>query len=396
LIRRRTVFFVGLSQLVCWGASYYLIGVFGPAMAAESGLSASVVYGGFSAALLMMGVASPIAGRMIDRFGGRSVMTVGSCLGAIACAGLAMAESVVAHLAAWLCLGVAMRLMLYDAAFAALVRIGGPTARGPIAQITLLGGLASTTFWPIGHRLAADLGWRGALFVYSGFLIATVPLHLAIPATRYADAVSPGALQPKHLAATPADHAAAGVLFGLLVALTSLMSSGIAAHMIAILSGLGLAASLAVWTATLTGVAQSLARLGDVLSGSRVHPLDLNLLAAALLPVGFLCGLFSGESAAAAAAFALIYGVANGLLTITRGSLPLVLFDHRSYGTLLGKLLIPSFLLSAASPFAYALLIQRFGPRAALYASAALGMAALFSSLLLRRRFGPMRSRASE
>src|SRR5688500_10633916 len=175
VIERRVVFFIGLSQLVCWGASYYLIGVFGPAMAAEAGWSASIVYGGFSAALLMMGVASPIAGRLIDRFGGRWVMTAGSCIGAIACAGLAVAESVAGHFAAWLCLGVAMRLMLYDAAFAALARIGGPEARGPIAQITLLGGLASTAFWPIGHLLAADLGWRGALFVYSGFLIATVP-----------------------------------------------------------------------------------------------------------------------------------------------------------------------------------------------------------------------------
>ena len=58
-----------------------------------------------------------------------------------------------------------MRLTLYEAAFAALARIGGPDARRPISQITLLGGLASTVFWPIGHALAERLGWRGAVLV---------------------------------------------------------------------------------------------------------------------------------------------------------------------------------------------------------------------------------------
>src|SRR3546814_7118870 len=67
-------------------------------------------------------------------------------------------------LAAWICLGIAMRLTLYDAAFASLVRVGGHHARRPIAQITLLGGLASTVFWPLGHALVHYFDWRGALW----------------------------------------------------------------------------------------------------------------------------------------------------------------------------------------------------------------------------------------
>ena len=81
-----------------------------------------------------------------------------------------------------------MRAILYDAAFAALARIGGPDAGRPIAQVTLLGGLASTCFWPIGHLLADAFGWRGALAVYALIALATVPLHLAIPKGRYEDA----------------------------------------------------------------------------------------------------------------------------------------------------------------------------------------------------------------
>src|SRR5262245_23947377 len=169
LIARRTVFCLGLSQLICWGISYYLVGALGDLIAAELGWSASLVHGGFSAALVVMGLTSPAVGRAIDRHGGRAVMTAGSGVIAIGCIVLALADGVALYYAGWLCLGLAMRMTLYDAAFAALARIGGAAAKRPISQVTLLGGLASTVFWPIGHALAGPFGWRGAVLAYAGF-----------------------------------------------------------------------------------------------------------------------------------------------------------------------------------------------------------------------------------
>jgi MFS family permease len=163
LIASRTVVFLGISQLICWGTTYYLIGGFGGMIAAETGWSRDLVYGGFSAALLVMGFVSPLTGRLIDAYGGRSVMVAGSLLSALGCTGVALSHSLTLYYASWLCLGFAMRFTLYDAAFAALARIGGPYAKGPMSQITLFGGLASTTFWPLGHALASQLGWRGAV-----------------------------------------------------------------------------------------------------------------------------------------------------------------------------------------------------------------------------------------
>ena len=74
MISRRTVFCLGLSQLICWGITYHLIGALGERIAADLGWSRSLIYGGFSAALLVMGLASPLVGRSIDRHGGRVVM----------------------------------------------------------------------------------------------------------------------------------------------------------------------------------------------------------------------------------------------------------------------------------------------------------------------------------
>ena len=119
-ITRKLVLLLGVSQLVCWGISYYLIGIFGNAMAADLGLSLTVTYGGFTAALLVMGLTSTLIGRTIDRWGGRPVMVAGSLLSAAGCLGLAAATEVVGYYAAWVVLGLAMRTTLYDAAFAAL------------------------------------------------------------------------------------------------------------------------------------------------------------------------------------------------------------------------------------------------------------------------------------
>ncbi|MFC7399864.1 MFS transporter [Chelatococcus sp. GCM10030263] len=388
MILRRTVLCLGLAQLIAWGISYYLIGGFGEMIAADLGWSRDLVYGGFALALLVMGLTSPLAGRLIDRHGGRNVMIAGALLNAAGCITLALCHSLPVYYAAWICLGVAMRLTLYDAAFAALARIGGPEARRPIAQITLLGGLASTTFWPVGHFLADHFGWRGALLAYAGFALLTVPLHLAIPNGRYEDLAPREAVQ-KHrpLAASGRDLVLAGGLYAVITTLTNFLNAGMSAHMIAILTGLGVAASTAVWIATLRGVGQSSARLCEVLFGRRLHPLTLNLLASMLLPFAFIAGLYGGEFGAAAIAFAFLYGASNGIVTITRGTLPLVLFDHRTYGAFVGRLLAPSFVLSATAPLIYAVVIDRFGQAGALYLSIAVAAVTLTAAVLLKSLF---------
>ncbi|TXH35950.1 MAG: MFS transporter [Rhodospirillaceae bacterium] len=401
MIARHTVLYLGLSQLICWGTIYYLIGGFGDLMAADLGWSQSLVYGGFSLALLVMGLVSPLVGRLIDRYGGRIVMLVGSFCSALGCVILASAHGIAGYYAAWFCLGLAMRLTLYEAAFAALARIGGPLARRPISQITLLGGLASSVFWPIGHVLAEHLGWRGAVFVYAALALLTVPLHLAIPNRRYQPPAASGmsgdtppqshAPASTPLARTQQDRRLAGGLYALIAMCTNFLNAGMSAHMIALLGGLGLAAGIAVSTAALRGIGQSSARACEVLFGGRLHPLALNLVTIGLLPVCFLAGLFGGQWPLAAMSFAFLYGAGNGIATITRGTLPLVLFDPGSYGAITGKLLVPSFLAAAAAPLLYAFIIEHAGDFAAIWFSLVLGLATFAASLLLKWRFDPGR-----
>ena len=399
MIPRRTVACLSVAQLVSWGVSYHLIAVFGETIAADLGWSRPVAYGGLTLALVVTGVCSPVAGGAIDRLGGRPAMAAGSLFNALGCVGVAMAHHLPLYYAAWVSLGIGMRLTLYEAAFAALARIGGPEARRPMSQITLLGGLASTVFWPIGHALGERLGWRGALMAYAALALLTVPLHLTIPSARHGEAAGgPGRPHEAPLARTRRQRVIAGSLYALIATLAGFLNSGISPHLIALLTGFGLAASLAVWIASLRGVGQSSARIWEILFGRRIHPLTLNLLGVLLLPVCFAAGLLSGRFVVAAVALAFLSGAGNGILAITRGTLPLVLFDPRTYGAVTGRLLVPSLVLSAAAPITYAFVIDRAGETGALYLSIGLASLALAAAMALRAMFpatsgGPVASK---
>lgn len=381
MIDRGTVWRLGFGQLISWGVTYYLCGVLGGRIAADLGWSLTAVNGGFALALLVMGLISPVAGRLIESHGGRRAMTAGALLGAAGCAGLSASHSAIAFYLAWAVIGLAMRLTLYDAAFAALARIAGPNARRSMAQITLLGGLASTVFWPLGDALADMFGWRGAALAFGACSAASSLLYLTLPAGRYAapapTGADPASATPAGPGVDPASQRLAAVLYATATALVSVLNSAMSAHMIGILVGLGLALNAAVWTASLRGLGQTGARACEVAFGARAKSVDVNLVAAALLALCFPIALWSGAGLAAAGAFVLLFGAGNGLSSITRGTLPLAFFDPSTYGSLVGRLIAPSFVLAAAAPIGYAVLIERFGAASAVWLSAALGAATL-------------------
>jgi hypothetical protein len=86
----------------------------------------------------------------------------------------------------------------------------------------------------------------------------------------------------------------------------------------------------------------------------------------ALLPAGFLVALGWPGSPAAAALFVILYGCANGLMTIVRGALPLALFGSRGYGELLGAVAGPALAVAALAPMAFSALVQATDARTGL------------------------------
>ncbi|WP_137279162.1 MFS transporter [Pseudomonas rhizoryzae] len=350
----RAIWQLGLMQLLAWGLAFYLPGVYGPAMAAGLGWDARWVYGGFSLAMLTMGLVSPFSGAVIERLGGCRTLQLGLVLDALGCLGLAAAHSAPFFYLAWVILGVGMRLSLYDAAFATLARLAGDRSRAVMVRITLLGGLASAVFWPLGHWLLELLGWRLGLVVYAAIALVGLLLLLPLPNVR-------GRLPSSELPTLTggASPRLAGVLFATGMALIGFLSAGLSAHLPALLAERG----VPVEVAALWGIGQVCARLAELASGQRLSARQLNLLLGLGLPLSFALALASEGHLLLTAGFVFLYGALNGLVAVLRASLPLELFDRALYARLTGKLLAPSFLLSAAAPWCYALAREHWGDR---------------------------------
>jgi predicted MFS family arabinose efflux permease len=380
----RAVPVLGVTQIITWGSIYYTPVLVLPLVAQERGWSISFVMSGFSVGLLVAGLTSPYIGRAIDRFGGHVVMTLGSLIGALGLWLIAHAAGKPTYLAVWCVLGVAMAANLYDAAFGSLGRIFGVGARRPITALTLAGGFASTVSWPTTHFLLEAVGWRGTYLVYAALLaLVAAPLHALLPRHR-AEAQRPAAGDKEEPAKILPPHGLPFVLVATAFASYAFVPSGLAAHLLAIFSRSGIDAGTVVWIGAIFGPAQVGARLIEFAFGRDVHPLWVARFALSTLLCAFVV-LLLGISVPTAAIFALMFGGANGLVTITRGAVPLALFGAPGYGRLMGRLAGPWLLMQAAAPSVMAFVVDHANDRAALALAAVFAAGALACFVAIRR-----------
>jgi hypothetical protein len=144
------------------------------------------------------------------------------------------------------------------------------------------------------------------------------------------------------------------------------------------LQGIGLNAAEAVVIASLIGPGQVAGRVLEWTVGRRFGLLPRARVAALLLPAGTAILPLGGPIAATA--FALLYGMSNGVMTINRGTLPLALFGPNGYAAVLGWLAVPVLVAQAVAPTMAAPVVTALPALSVFLIAGALG---LFSSLLL-------------
>jgi MFS family permease len=376
---------LGAAQTLAWASSYYLPAMLAAPMARELGLATATIFAAFSLALVVSAVLGPLAGRLIDQHGGRPVLVGTNLVFALGLAGLGLAQGPWSVFVAWMVLGVGMGSGLYEAAFAALVRLYGTGSRSAITGITLIAGFASTVGWPLSAFLESHVGWRGACFAWAALhLVVGVPLNASLPrAAARAGATTPSQIDaaspsPRDPVAPPGTAALLAIAF----AITWFISTAMAAHLPGLLQKSGMTLTAAVAIGALVGPAQVGGRLLEFGVLRRIHPLLSARLAALGHPIGATLLLLLG--APAAAVFAVLHGAGNGILTIAKGTLPLVFFGARGYGLRQGLLTFPARIGQALAPWLFGLMLARWSV-GALWVSAALGMTAFAALLALGR-----------
>lgn len=378
---------LGLTQIIGWGTTYYMLGALAQDIAGATAWSNTLIFGAFSASLLFSGAISAWSGRLVDRLGGRRVMMVGSLFAAAGLGLMGLFPHPATYVSGWLLLAFAMRFATYDAAFASLAQITGGSARRAISYLSLFGGLASTAFWPASHFLGHAIGWESTLLVYAALhLFICLPIHsLTLRQAKSSTEDDATPALPQH-ALSGSDRRRAIALFAGALALNGLVFSSISAHVLPLFDGLGFKGEEAVFMAALIGPAQVASRLGEILMGRRMTPLQLGLMAFGLLPAAIAVFAVLGFSWQGALGFALLYGASNGLVTIAKGAVPLALFGPRGYGEVLGIISAPSLVMNAAAPLLFALLLSHASAATALLIAGAAGLASTIAMLALMRR----------
>jgi hypothetical protein len=163
-------------------------------------------------------------------------------------------------------------------------------------------------------------------------------------------------------------------------AATWFISTAMATHLPRLLQAAGATLATAVFVGALIGPAQVGARLLEFGLLRRIHPLLSARVAAALHPLGVLA--LAAFGAPAAAVFGVLHGAGNGILTIAKGTLPLVIFGPQGYGHRQGLLMVPARVAQALAPWVFGICLERWGS-GALAVSATLGTLALVALFLL-------------
>ena len=381
LDRRVVITALGIAQILAWGTSFYFPAVFAEPIVSDTGWSLGWVVGGTSIGLLVAGLISPQVGRVIDRHGGRPVLLASSLFYAAGLIGVGVAPALPVYLLAWALIGIGMGSGLYDSVFAALGRLYGSGARGPITNLTLFGGFASTVCWPLSAFMIDHVGWRSACFIYAGLhLLVALPLQMSVVRRAPAHISTNDARDGNGRRAEPPRIANEMQIFALLAVVLSLaagIGSIVVVHLLIFLQARGVDFAAAVSLGTLFGPAQVGARVVERLFGNRYHPIWTMIASCVLMVIGLLL-LFG--SFPILVLIIVLYGAGYGISWIGRGTLPLALFGPLRFPRLMGKLAFPSLIVQALAPSAGALLIEASGTNATI---AVLTVLALINVVLI-------------
>ena len=208
---RNTVGALALGQLLTWAAFFYAFSSFVLPMQHALGWTQPQMMGAFTSGLAISALASYPVGAAIDRGQARSVFVVGTLLGAAGFAVWSQAATLPMLYAAWVLIGVAMAMTLYEPVFSEVTRRFPDRYRQAITALTLVGGFASTLSFPAAAALIDGLGWRHALMAIGALLaFGVAPLHAWALATTRQALHRPGARTPDSRA--PATHFSANRL----------------------------------------------------------------------------------------------------------------------------------------------------------------------------------------
>jgi len=377
----RLVGVMGLTQILAWSSTFYLPAVLATLISTDTGWSLTQSIAGLSWGFIVTGIFSPKVGHFIDQNGGRKALAISSLLFASGLVLLGLSNHLLTYYLAWSILGIGMAFGLYDAAFSTLGRLLGTNAKSAIVGVTLLGGLASTIGWFVIVYLESIYGWRNSCFILALIhILIGFPLHVFFLPK---EEKNMQAIETKYIINSSKKKKTNKlfILVALILTIQSFVVATISVHLLTMLKIVGFSLSTALAIGMVIGPAQIIARLLEFFLFKNLHPSWSSRVGIFISLFGVIFLFTDGYVFALLGA--VLYGAGNGILTIIRGTLPLVLFGQVGYATRMGLLGRPIMIALAFGPLISAFILERWGINTLLITLISLVAIALIGSLKL-------------
>lgn len=344
---------LGFTQILLWGASYFLLSVLSKDIMQETGWSYQMVYGCLSLSLFISGLLLPRIGKMIHTKTHNHALLYTGLVMATGLITIGLSTSYLIFAIGWSVIGIAMGMGLYDALFASLGKLYGAKANKAIILVTLIASLAPSISWALSSQLLGHFGWRNTCFAYAGILVLTIfPLH------RYV--FTP--LQRTGTKATAGTVPVNKIFYILAVNFTigAVMTTGLVIHLIDILLEKKMPMGTVLTVAAFLGPSQAAARTLELVIRNR-NAIEMAFISTFAMLLGVILLFYFPITGV------IIFGLGNGMRSVLRGTLPLYLYGKDIYPVVIGKLARMPLIAQAATPFVGGFIIQQWGTDCLLY-----------------------------
>ncbi len=352
---RGFVLWLSFAQLISWGTLFYTFSLLLEHFERDLSLSRVDASLAFSFALLFEGVLAIAVGRLIDTGRARAVMCAGSLLAAIAFAAMAFVQSQWQLYVVWIVAGVAMSGTLYQPAFSILIRRYPYEFRRAIITLTFLGGLASTVFIPLMAWLIGAFTWRGAVIALALLhVLVCLPIHAYWLRGEPKAADSHTDAPPKKLIEFTRHFPFWGL--AIFFILFSGITTSIGSHLVPILRERNLPEAWVIAIPASIGALQVAGRLLLFFMEKHIDVHRANRWIPVLLPAALFVLALGLASPWIAIFYALLYGMANGMITIVKATAMAQYVSRERAASLNGLLGFPTAIARALAPSALAVL----------------------------------------
>lgn len=355
----RFVLALGVAQIASWGTLFYSFPLIAVAMGSDLGWTKASIYGAWTLGIVLSALLAMPVGKVIDLGYGRQVMGGASLAAAALLILWSSVDNLVLFYVAAAGVGTLQAATLYEPAFAVIARRTGPAfARKGITAVTLWGGFASTLFVPLIQVMMEVMGWRGTLHALAG-------INVLICATLYFGVIDPRRdavirLQPEDQVERPPLALAlkTPVFWWLTVSFTAYAASASAflLHVYPFLQEQGFGAAAIVATIALIGPAQVIGRLAVAFLAKEISGRRLGSVIVVAFPLAMVIFAWAPANVVVVGCASILFGAANGIMTIVRGIIVPEVVSKDAYGAINGALVVPATVARALAPLGAAAL----------------------------------------